>query len=109
MNMLLVLKVAACVSFVLAGGAKLARMKALVDQFHDFKLPPEIMYFIGVVEVLAAVCLWIELLTLWAFSGLACLMVGAMMNHFKAKHPLKSYLPALALLCLCVAGALLAA
>jgi putative oxidoreductase len=109
MNMLLiVLKVVASLAFLAAGVAKLAKAKPLVEQFHDFRLPLEIMYFIGVIELLGAIALWFDVLTLWVFSGLACLMAGALKSHITAKHSVASLLPAAVLLCLCVGAALLA-
>lgn len=106
--LLLVIKVVASLAFSAAGIAKLFKAKPLVDQFHEFRLPLEIMYFIGVLEILGAIALWFEMLTVWVFSLLACLMFGALKSHFGAKHPFSSYLPAFVLLCLCIAGALLA-
>lgn len=85
--LLIVLKALASLAYLLAGGAKLMKAKPLVEEFHDFRLPLEIMYFIGVVETLGAIALWFEFLEVWAFSGLACLMLRAMKNHVAAKHP----------------------
>lgn len=104
---LLVLKVIVSVVFFLAGGAKLIRAKPLVAQFHEFKLPLEIMYLVGVVEIIGAVAIWIDFLTLWAFSGLGLLMLGAMKNHFVAGHPFVRYIPAAVLFLLCSGGALM--
>lgn len=109
MNLILlaVLKVFVSAAFLVAGVAKLAKARPLVAQFHDFRLPLEIMYLIGVVEILGAVALWVDFLTLWAFSGLACLMLGAVKNHINAKHGLSRHIPPAVLFGLCVAGALL--
>ena len=109
MNMLilLVLKSIVTVAFLFAGTAKLMRMKAVCEQFHDFRLPPEIMVFIGVLEIVGAVLLWFDVMTLWAFSGLACLMLGAIKSHSNAKHPPANYIPATIMFGLCAAGAIL--
>lgn len=104
---LLALKVLVTAAFLAAGVAKLLRAKPLVDQFHEFRLPLEIMTLIGVLEVAGAVAVWFPMLTLWAFSGLACLMLGAMKSHFAVKHPFSSFAPSAVLFALCVAGALM--
>ncbi|WP_372808718.1 DoxX family protein [Pontiella sp.] len=109
MSMLLIfLKAVTSLAFVSAGIAKQARAKPLVEQFHDFRLPLEIMLFIGILEILGAIALWFESLTVWVLSALAFLMLGALKNHIEARHPFTRMLPALALFCLCVWGALLA-
>jgi len=105
--LLLVLRIVGSLAFAGAGIAKLLRVKPLVEQFHDFHLPLEIMYLIGVLEVVGAVALWYPPLTFWAFAGLGCLMLGAIKSHILAKHPWKSLLPALALLAVCLGGACL--
>jgi len=104
---LIILKAVATLAFVLAGIAKLMRAKPLVAQFHDFHLPLEIMYLIGVAEILGAAGLWYDVLSLWAFSGLALLMVGALSRHIHARHPISSLLPAAALLGVCIGGVFL--
>ncbi|VGO16097.1 hypothetical protein PDESU_04687 [Pontiella desulfatans] len=105
--LLIVLKVVASLAFLAAGSAKLAKAKTLVEQFHDFRLPMEIMYFIGILEILGAVTLWFDFLTIWVLSALACLMLGALKSHFFAKHPISRLIPAAALFGLCVWAALL--
>lgn len=109
MNMviLLMLKVVVSVAFLAAGVAKLMKAKPLVAQFHDFRLPLEVMSFIGVAEILGVVALWFDVLTLWAFSGLACLMLGALKRHADARHPAKNFIPAAVLFALCFAGILM--
>jgi len=109
MNLILlaVLKVIVSATFLAAGAAKLAKVRSLVAQFHDFRLPPGIMYLIGIMEILGAIALWFDFLTFWAFSGLACLMLGAMKSHINAKHSLSRLVPPAVLFGLCTAGALL--
>jgi uncharacterized membrane protein YphA (DoxX/SURF4 family) len=104
--LLIVLKAVISLAFIFAGGAKLMKAKPLVDQFHDFHLPLEIMYLIGALEVLGAIALWVPWLTVWAFSGLACLMLGAIKSHYCAKHSVASMIPSAVLFCLCVGSAL---
>lgn len=105
--LLIVLKAVATLAFVIAGGAKLMKEKSLVAQFHDFHLPLEIMCLIGVAEILGAIALWFDVLALWAFSGLAFLMIGAMKRHVQAKHPAVTLMPAAALFGICIGGVLL--
>ncbi len=105
-TLLIVLKAVVSLAFIIAGSAKLMKSKALVSQFHDFHLPLEIMYLIGVVEILAALALWLDVLTVWAFSGLAFLMVGAMSRHIQAKHPVSSLIPSAVLFMICLGGIL---
>jgi uncharacterized membrane protein YphA (DoxX/SURF4 family) len=98
------LQVVANLAFAASGVAK---NKLFVDQFKEFGLPTEFMYFIGLLEVSGSIGLWVGFLRLRAFSGLASLMIGATMNHLKAKHPLARFVPPVGLFCLCVAGAFL--
>ena len=74
---------------------------------QEFGLPLEMMYFIGFLELVGAAGLWIESLSLWAFSGLACLMIGAIWRHLKAKHSLSRVALSVGLFIICVAGVLL--
>jgi uncharacterized membrane protein YphA (DoxX/SURF4 family) len=104
---LLVLKGVVSLVFLSAGIAKLLRVKPQAVQFHEFHLPVEIMILIGVVEVVGALAIWYEPLSLWAFAGLGCLMLGAIKNHITAKHSLVNSLPAALLLVLCISGTMM--
>ena len=106
--LLIVIKVVCCLAFLVAGGAKVARYKPFADQFKEFGLPSEMMVFIGVLQLAGAVGLWIAPLTLWAFSGLACLMAGAISHHAKARHSISTLVPSVALFVTCMVGVLLA-
>ncbi|MDF7826752.1 DoxX family protein [Pontiellaceae bacterium B12227] len=105
--LLLILKIAVSVAFLSTGVAKLMKARPMVNQFHEFRLPLEIMYLIGVLEVVGAAALWYAPMSLWVFSCLGCLMAGAIKSHFDAKHAIGSMLPSVILLGLCIAGALL--
>ena len=102
--LLLILKIIVSAAFLAAGVAKLMKAKPLVDQFHDFHLPLEIMYLVAVAEIIGVAVLWYGPLSLWAFASLGCLMLGAIKNHIAAKHSWGSFVPAVVLLALCVAG-----
>ncbi len=104
---LLVLMIVISGAFFLAGVAKLMKAAPLVKQFHEFKLPLEIMYLIGVLEILGAIAIWVDFLTLWAFSCLGLLMLGAIKNHVVAKHSIPMLLPSVVLFGLSAAGAVM--
>jgi len=104
---LLTLKIAVSVAFFAAGLAKLVKAKPIVEQFHEFRLPKEIMVLIGAAEVLGAVAIWIDFLTLWAFSCLGLMMLGAVKSHVVAKHSVVKILPSVVLFILCAGGALM--
>ena len=99
---MLILKIIIAIGFLLAGSAKLLSAKPIVKQFEEFGLAPWMMYSIGVLEIAGALALFISPLTFWAALGLAMLMVGAVSNHFKVKHPLQQSAPAGVLLVLCL-------
>jgi uncharacterized membrane protein YphA (DoxX/SURF4 family) len=105
--LIVVLKVFVSLTFFAMGCGKLAKVPFFVDQFTEFRLPAGIMYFTGILEIIAVVCLWINVLALWAYSGLAGLMLGALSHHVGAKHSLPQLLPAACMFCLCVIGAFL--
>lgn len=101
MQSLLVLKLAGAAAFLLAGGAKLAGAKPLADQFEEFGLSTRMMRLVGSLEVAGAIGLLLGPLAFWSALGLACLMLGAVANHLKARHPLAKSAPAVVLLVLC--------
>ena len=99
---MLILKILIAVGFLLAGSAKLLSAKPIVEQFEEFGLAPWMMYAVGALEIAGAIGLFISPLTFWATLGLTILMVGAIGNHIKAKHPIQQSLPAAVLLILCL-------
>jgi uncharacterized membrane protein len=86
--------------FLFAGGAKLVGAKPLADQFKEFGLPLSMMRVVGILELAGAVGLQLPALTLWVAVGLGLLMLGAVANHLKVKHPLSKMAPSLVLLVL---------
>jgi uncharacterized membrane protein YphA (DoxX/SURF4 family) len=102
---LLILKGLLSAAFLLAGGAKLAGAKPLADQFREFGLPAWTMPLVGALEVAGASGLWLEPFAGWAALGLAGLMLGALANHAKARHPISKFAPAAVLLLLCLLSA----
>ena len=105
--LLIVIKLVCCLAFLAAGAAKLARYPLFAEQFKAFGLPVEMMIFIGVLELAGAVGFWVPGLTLWAFSGLACLMAGAMFRHARARHSFMQLMPSVILFFFCLVGVLL--
>lgn len=96
----LILKIIVSVAFIVAGIAKLAGAKPLRDQFEEFGLPGGAMLLVGILELAGGVGLFIPALTTWATIGLIGLMLGALANHLKVRHPFSKYVPALMLLIL---------
>ncbi|MDD7914041.1 DoxX family protein [Polaribacter ponticola] len=92
-----VLKIVLAVAFVVAGGFKIFRAKPMVDQFKEFGLPNFGVQLVGTLEVLGAIGLFVPSLSLYATIGLIILMIGAVFNHLKTKHPFKTLAPALIL------------
>ena len=79
------------------GGAKIFRAKPLKDQFHEFGLTTKHLVLVGVVEVLGGIAIQIPLLSTYAAIGLLLTLFGAMYNHWKVKHPINAYVPAIVL------------
>ena len=86
------------VIFLLAGGVKVFRAKPMVDQFKEFGLPDFMVQIVGGLEVLGAIALvFLPALKIYATIGLIILMIGAVYNHIKVKHDMKTLAPALIL------------
>lgn len=90
-------------AFFIAGAAKLIGAKPLAAQFEEFGLPAWSMRIVGLLEVAGAIGLFLEPLRLWAAAGLAGLMLGAVANHLKVRHPVSKLVPAGVLLVLSAA------
>jgi uncharacterized membrane protein len=90
---MLVFKIILTSFFVFVGGAKLFRAKPLKDQFIEFGLPGTPILIIGALEVIGGVALLFPSVTVYAAIGLLFLLMGAIANHIKVKHPVKSMGP----------------
>lgn len=97
---MIALKYILTVVFILAGGAKIFKAKPMVEQFKEFGLPVNMAILIGVLEVLGAAGLHFTSLSLYAAIGLLLLMLGAIANHLKVKHPISKIGPSAILLIL---------
>lgn len=58
------------------------------------------MLLVGVLELAGGTGLFLPTLTTWATIGLIGFMLGALVNHLKARHSFSKYVPALILLIL---------
>jgi putative oxidoreductase len=68
-------------SFLLAGGGKLAAVEDNVATFAHFGYPLWFMYVTGAIEVLCAAGLWIPRLRGLSALGLVVTMLGAVATH----------------------------
>jgi hypothetical protein len=80
--------------------------KNMREEFAVYGLPPWFMGIIGFLKVLLAALLiagvWIPWLSQPAAIGMAMLMLGAVVMHFKVRDPVQKSLPAFILLLLCL-------
>lgn len=85
--------------------------KSMREEFASYGLPFWFMYLVGLLKVGLALeliaAIWIPQLATPAAFGLGLLMLGALFMHLRVKDPLRKFLPALAVLFLCAAIALL--
>jgi putative oxidoreductase len=68
-------------AFIVAGGAKLASVPAMVEAFDKIGLGQWFRYFTGLLEVTAAIGLLIPRYAFYAAVLLAMVMVGAIIAH----------------------------
>ncbi len=97
----LVIRIILAVIFVLAGGAKLAGVQRLKDQFETYGYSRSFMLFIGLAEIAGGIILLFGDVTTIGAAGLAVIMVGAVVSHLRAKE-FKEWLPAAVILVLLV-------
>lgn len=80
---------------------------SMIEEFATYGLPAWFAYVIGSLKIGAALALiagiWIPTLVLPAAALICILMVGALTMHVKIGDPLKKSLPALGMLGLCLA------
>lgn len=87
--------------FVGAGGAKLAGIPMMVEEFENVGFGQWFRYFTGLVEVGGAVLLWWPNRQMIGASLLGATMVGATLTHWLIIGP--SALPAIVLGLICAA------
>lgn len=91
---------------IVFGGTKLAALPQLVEQFHAWQLPPWMMYFVGVAQVLGGIGFFIRNIRLPSSFAMGLVMIGATVTliatgHERVTAPLTILL---AVLCFGVAG-----
>ncbi len=94
------------IAHLVFGATKLAAVPALVEQFRAWQLPPWMMYFVGVAQVLGGVGLLIRNLRLPSSFAMGLVMVGATVTVIATGHEvvMAPLTIVLALLCFAVAG-----
>jgi hypothetical protein len=74
------------------------------EEFKAYGLSETMMYLVGGLKVLSAILLvvsiWIEYLAVPSAAGMAVLMTGAIIMHFKVNDPIKKSFPAFTFLVL---------
>lgn len=77
---------------------------SMKEEFEAYGLSETIMYLVGGLKILFAILLlasiWFEGLAIPAAAGMAILMLGAIIMHFKIGDPIKKSFPALSFLVL---------
>jgi uncharacterized membrane protein YphA (DoxX/SURF4 family) len=91
-RVLLVIRVLLTVAFLAAGLAKLAGAAMMVATFETIGWGQWFRYLTGLIEVGAAVLLWVPGLRSLAALALVCTMIGAVIAHLAVLGP--SPLPA---------------
>ena len=94
------LKIILSILIGIAGLGKLAGARPLAKQFAEFGLPKAMMYVVGILEVLAAIGLWLVPLTFWSATGVVLLMLGAIASHVKARHGVGQTAPSILIMTL---------
>lgn len=80
--------------YLMVGGAKLAGVKRLADQFDEFGLGRKGMLAVGALEVAAAVGLQVDTLNTFAAAGMVVTMIGAIFFHNQVGHAKDQSIPA---------------
>ena len=95
-----ILKTILAIVFLLFAAMKIFGFKPIKEVFRDFKLNRPAMIFIGVLEIICVVALFIPKFAFYACIGFTYISTSALYKHFKANHPLIKYIPAAVLLIL---------
>lgn len=72
-----ILTVVVSILFIAAATSKLLSQPEAIAGFTIAGLPLWFFYFIGVVELLGVIGLWIKKTAVWAAAGLSIIMIGA--------------------------------
>ncbi len=94
--MFIILQILLAIVFLMTGFMKLSGSKVETEVFENLKLPPWFKVFTGIIQLLAGVGLivgiWVHVVTFWVSLGIAIMMFGAMLSHFRAKDPVKIWM-----------------
>lgn len=74
------------ITFLFAGGVKLAGNRAMVQEFAQIGLGQWFRYFTGIIEVSGAIGLLIPRVRFWAALQIAAVMVGATFTNIAVLH-----------------------
>lgn len=76
------------------------------EEFQVYGLPVWMCYFVGFLKVTGAIgliaAIWFPVLLVPCAIGLAILLAGSVVMHFKINDPLKKSFPALLFLSMCI-------
>ena len=97
-----ILKTILAIAFLLAAIFKIIGFKYMKEVFEDFNLNRLAMILIGMIEILFVAALFIPKFAFYACVGFTYISASALYRHFKAKHPLIRFIPAVVLLILTV-------
>ncbi|MFP2994810.1 DoxX family protein [Spongiivirga sp. MCCC 1A20706] len=79
---------------------------SIKEEFSVYGLPDWSLYVVGFSKVLLAIglilAIWFPILLKSSAMGLATLLLGSVVMHFKIKDPLIKSFPAFLFLCLCL-------
>lgn len=103
----LVLQVLLGLAFLAAGFSKVTRSKQMVENFQNhYHYPLWFMVLTGVLEIVAVLGLiagvWVPVLATLGAALLVCIMLGAVLTHFRMKDTISGIAPAAVLLILAV-------
>ncbi|XLS28622.1 DoxX family protein [Flavobacteriaceae bacterium M23B6Z8] len=80
--------------------------KTIIEEFHEYGLPTWMCYLVGFLKVTLALLLiagiWYPSLKQPSALGLAFLLLGSVVMHFKIKDPLYKSFPAFLFLSMCL-------
>lgn len=78
----------------------------IVEEFKEYGLPPWSVLAVGAIKVLLAIMLilaiWVPSMRFFAAIGLAAMLTGSVLMHFKINDPLYKSFPAALFLSLCL-------
>ncbi len=80
--------------------------KTLIEEFQVYGLPVWMCYLVGALKVILALgllaAIWFPDIRQASALGLAALLLGSIIMHFKIKDPLKKSLPAFIFFIMCL-------